>query len=168
MENENLTLAASQLDRTLSFFPRVDGKVSWLFAINTGMLGLSSLNIKPEDLRLWYVGVPATITAITIGVSMFFLYRCSFPHLEGGKASLFYFREIARRTESNYIQEFASASAEQRTRDLLGQVWRNAEILNIKFDAVRISFFLTAVAIIPWCWFLASVSLVHTQVPTVK
>lgn len=167
MSKDQTDAARDQLDRILSFFPRVDGKVSWLFAMNAALLGIGSLNLHPSDLPIWFITLPAVATVLLVSISMFFLYRCSFPHLDGGSDSLVYFREIAARTEATYISKFLAASDEELANDFLGQVWRNSEILKVKFDAVKIAFILTASSLFPWCWFLVAVALVHTQVPAV-
>jgi hypothetical protein len=92
----------------------------------------------------------AAIALLLIGASVWFLYRGAFPQLKGGTASLVYFREIARRTEHQFIEGFKDQTEEQRINDLLGQVWRNSEILTKKFDAMKVSFILVAIAIVPW------------------
>jgi phage protein U len=41
------------------------------------------------------------------------LYRGSFPNLKGGESSLVYFREIAKRREHHFIEEFSAQSDKQ-------------------------------------------------------
>jgi hypothetical protein len=154
--------AEKQLDRILSFFPRVDAKGSFLFALDTGLLALLALNLQPEDFRVWFLIVPAISVLLIVGTSLYFLYRCSFPWLKGGANSLIYFREIAKRTEAKFIDEFIAKTDNDHTRDLLGQVWRNSEILKMKYDAIKISFVLSALALIPWTIFLALAAVAHS------
>ena len=154
--------AERQLDRVLSFFPRVDAKGSFLFALDTGLLALLALNLQPEDFRVWFLIVPAISVLLIVGTSLYFLYRCSFPWLKGGADSLIYFREIAKRTEAKFIDEFIAQTDNAHTRDLLGQVWRNSEILKMKYDAIKISFVLSALALIPWTIFLALAAVAHS------
>jgi hypothetical protein len=45
--------------------------------------------------------------------------------------------EIAKRTESAYVKETRAVNEEQFADDVLGQVWRNSEILAAKFDGVK-------------------------------
>jgi len=85
--------------------------------------------------------------------------------MAGGQQSLIYFREIARRTESSFIDEFVAQEAGVRIKDLLGQVWRNSCILTSKFDSMRWAFILMALSIIPW---VAAVSLFSSQHPGVR
>ena len=64
--------------------------------------------------------------------------------------SLVYFREIASRTESKFIDEFMKQTETDHVKDLLGQVWRNSEILKDKFDYLKTAFVFVALAIPPW------------------
>jgi hypothetical protein len=166
MQNKELRdFAAEQLDRVLGFFGRVDAKASGLFAFDSALLAILCLNIRVDDIDLWYVFVPAVGAVGLLAASLVFTYRSSFPDLAGGNGSLIYFREIAARTEASFIDELTKATDEQITRDLLGQVWRNSEILRMKFDRVKIGFVLAAFALIPWCWFLVAVAVQHGQAP---
>ena len=79
-----------------------------------------------------------------------YLYKQPFPNLEGGTASLVYFREIAKRTEAKFIEEFAKESTAGYVNDLLGQAWRNSVILKDKFDYLRLALIFLAVAIPTW------------------
>ena len=166
--NEVDSDVTKQLDRVLGFFARVESKASFIFALDTGMLALAALNLSSTDLGYWYVDVLAALTLASIVGSLLFLYRCSFPQLKGGTNSLIYFREIAKLTEADFIEKFRSRSEDSHTRDMLGQVWRNAEILKIKFDCLKVAFILTAVALIPWVGLLVSVSILHSHLPLIK
>lgn len=154
--------AKSQLDLVLSFFPRVDAKGNFLFALDTGLLALLAVNFRQDDFRVWFLAAPAICALLVVGTSLYFVYRSTFPALKGGANSLIYFREIARRTEARFIDEFTAQSDDAHTRDLLGQVWRNSEILKIKYDAIKIAFILSALALIPWIIFLGLAAMAHT------
>jgi len=144
------TAALEQLNLILSFFPRVDAKLSVLLAVNTGMLAVLATNTPPPAKLSWLGATAAIIAVLLIAASICFLYQGAFPRLKGGFASLVYFREIALRTEHKFIEDFKGQTEEQRINDLLGQVWRNSEILKQKFDALKIAFILLAIAIVPW------------------
>jgi hypothetical protein len=122
MKPENLLpICQSQLTLVLNFFPRVDSISSVLLAINTGIIT-----------SLWH------------------LYKGAFPRLEGGEGSLIYFREIAKTTEANFVSEFARQDEPTYVNDLLGQVWRNSQILTEKFDHLKKAFWALGLAIVPW------------------
>jgi len=157
--------ARDQLTLVLSFFPRVDAKASAILAINTGMLAVLASNAPPVLNMNVFSYVLAGMTVAMIAGSLWFLYRVAFPALAGGHQSLIYFREIARRTESSYIDEFVAQEEAIRIKDVLGQVWRNSCILTSKFDSLRWAFILMALSIIPW---VTAVSLFSSQHPGVR
>jgi len=163
---EHREFAEGQLDRVLGFFPRVDAKASAIFAIDTALLALLCLNLHLSDLTTWLVA-PAIVAALIVTVSLYFVFVCSFPHLAGGEDSLIYFREIAKRTETTYIDQARKSGEDALLKDILGQVWRNSKILKIKFDAVKSATILTLIALVPWLFFLAASATYHGQVPTV-
>jgi hypothetical protein len=151
MKLENLPAAAKdELNLVLSFFSRVDAKLSVVLAIDTGMLAVMGTDAPPLKDLTWAMLAVGLVALVLLGASIFFLYRGAFPSLKGGNASLVYFREIAGRTEHQFIQDFKQQPDDDYANDILGQVWRNSEILKAKFDALRIAFTLLAVAIIPW------------------
>lgn len=163
-----IEVADRQLDRILEFFPRVESKASLLFAIDTGMLAVLALNITKADLVIWYLATSAVLALGFIAASFWYLYKCAFPNLDGGAASLVYFREIAGKTEANYIDQFQKQTTDTYVRDLLGQVWRNSEILRMKFDYLKIAFILTAVALVPWVAFLVLATIEHAKTPVIN
>ena len=160
--------ASGQLDRVLGFFARVEAKASFIFAVDSSILGLTALNFRPGDLTTWYIVLPATVTTLLIFASLFFVYRCSFPTLKGGSSSIVYFQEIAKRREAEYLEQFEQADEKSLTRDFAAQVWRNSEILSMKFRAIKIAFILTALALVPWFALLAASAIVHPAVTVGK
>jgi hypothetical protein len=146
--DRNVT-ASKQLDLVLSFFVRVDGRLSVLLGVNVGMLGVLAVNAPP--VREWrghhfLLAIPVLL----IGASLFQVHHAYFPQLEGGNGSLIYFREIAKRTETQYAEQFRAASDDAFLKDLLSQIWRNSQILNKKFERLRVAFDLVAWALVPW------------------
>ena len=159
-----LDLAKDQLDRVLGFFSRVDAKSSIVLAIDTAMLAFLFAQAPALDqLQGWIMLTPA-ITLILLTVSMGYLYKQGAPSLNGGHQSLIYFREIANRTEANYIDEFIATSEEKYLKDILGQIWRNSEILKEKFDHLESALTALGLAILPW---IISIALFATRVAPV-
>ncbi len=137
-------------DKVLSFIPRVDAKISTLLAINTGMLALLGSNMPALDLfKEWYMFVPI-LPLISVSATLYFLYQSSYPSLHGGQSSLIYFREICKRTESNFMKEFQAQTEEDFAKDIMGQTWRNAEIASKKYQTIKNAFVCTALTIVPW------------------
>jgi hypothetical protein len=151
MKNELLLdTARNQLNLVLSFFSRVDAKASVVLAVNTGMAGyLASKFPSPSTVSRFEVIVGLAVFVL-IGLSLWHLYKVAFPNLVGGHQSLVYFREIAQRTEAKYIDEFSTQSESELAKDLLGQAWRNSEILTQKFSHLKSAFLFMAIALFPW------------------
>jgi hypothetical protein len=150
MDHKHLSeAAASQLDRVLAFFPRADAKGSVLLAVDTGMLAVLASNSPPSASFDWWILI-ALLPLLLLGISLWHLYMGAFPSLKGGHDSLIYFREIAKRTESRFIDEWVTLSEEAHLKDLLSQAWRNSEILKTKFDHISAAFNWMALAILPW------------------
>lgn len=151
MEQKTLLSAAhDELGLVLSFFSRVDAKASVILAVNTGMVGYLSAHLPSlESMRWWEFLAPAC-TIVLLASSFWYLYKGAFPQTKGGHGSLVYFREVAGRTETKFIDEFMSQQEAGYTKDLLGQAWRNSEILRQKFEDVKYAFILMAIAVLPW------------------
>ncbi|MEQ1695746.1 MAG: Pycsar system effector family protein [Hyphomicrobiaceae bacterium] len=156
-----LDIAAKQLDRLLAFSPRVETKIAAVFAVDVAMLALLAMNANATDVKQAHLVALDTIVVIALAASIWFLCRATFPQLEGGGSSLVYFREIAGRTEVNFIKEMRDVDADQYTDDLLRQVWRNAEILTTKFEGMRNAFICTTLAVPFWFTALLIASIHH-------
>ena len=143
-------VASEQLNRVLGFFPRVDGKASGLFAINSTMLGVLAARFDPTDLAEWYTSLSAALTVAALIYSFAQLYLCAYPQLKGGGGSYVYFQSIAARTESNFVDDFVKLDEKEWLRDLTAQIWRNSEILSAKYAALKHAFITTLIALIPW------------------
>jgi hypothetical protein len=150
MDQNHLSEAAAvQLDRVLAFFPRADAKGSVLLAVDTGMLAVLASNLPPSSSFDWKILI-TLLPVLLIGLSLWHLYMGAFPNLKGGHDSLIYFREISKRTESKFIEEFVAQTDEAYLEDLLSQVWRNSEILKEKFNHISSAFDWMTLAILPW------------------
>lgn len=163
MENKELIqITQDQLNRVLGFFSRADAKASVLLAVDTSMLALLAANapsVKSFHWHLLFVLLPVSL----IGGSLWHLYRGAFPSLEGGRDSLIYFREIAKRTESKFVDEFVAQKEDSYIKDMLGQIWRNSEILKEKFDHLSSAFNWLALALLPWAVALAMFVVANTE-----
>jgi hypothetical protein len=157
-EEDRLKAARDQLNLVLSFFSRVDTKLSVVLGANVGMLGVLFTRVTAVGTAtfppyvLWGLIV---IFLAALGVSSYHLYNGSFPSLDGGARSLVYFREIAARGEHDFIVAFSRLSSSSLTEDLLSQSWRNSVILTHKFSSLRRAYVWSAFSIIPWALSLA-------------
>jgi hypothetical protein len=160
MEPQQLTSACQdQLKLVLSFFGRVDAKSSVVLAVDTGMLGYLATHIPPLNSLQWWEPISPVLAFCLLGVSFVYLYKGAFPTLSGGHVSLIYFAEIAKRTESKFIDQFLEQDEPGYQKELLGQVWRNSEILRTKFRCVKTAFIFLAWAALPWTVALVSFAL---------
>jgi Family of unknown function (DUF5706) len=148
-------VAKDELNLVLSFFSRVDAKASVVLAVDTGMAGyLASRMPAASALLRWPMLIPL-LAFVLIGISIWHLYKGAFPNLVGGNQSLVYFREVAKRTEAKFLDEFIAQDESTLAKDLLGQAWRNAEILVEKFNHLKCAFVFMALAVFPWVVSLA-------------
>jgi hypothetical protein len=149
------SVAKDQLDLVLSFFSRVDAKASVVLAVDTAMAGYLAARLpSPKILPYWQAWLPLLAFAL-LGISFWSLYKGAFPNLTGGNQSLTYFSEIAKRTEARFIDQFSTQSETDHAKDMLGQVWRNSEILVEKFNHLKRAFVFMALALVPWVVSLA-------------
>lgn len=99
------------------------------------------------------------ITILCIAGSLIYWYKATFPQLDGGQHSVVYFKEIAQRTEQKFIDEYKKQTEEEWMHDVLGQAWRNSQILDAKYKALKVSLILLSVALIPWVTALAMIAI---------
>lgn len=166
-----IDLTRDQLNRLLCFFPRVNAKISVLLSVAIAMLALLASMAPLKELQ--WNSRPALIAFVAlalIALSLFLLYQASFPRLAGGRRSLLYFREIAKRKETAFIADFNEQSEESYLKDLLAQVWRNSEILKQKYDYIKYSFTVLLCAFPPWLLALSMFASLNSdpQTPLLK
>ncbi|TPK83416.1 hypothetical protein FJ936_21000 [Mesorhizobium sp. B2-4-13] len=128
-------------------------------------MAFAAVNLAIDGLKTWWVGMPAFVFIVCVVWTVANLYRCTFPHLEGGHASLIYFKEIAKLTEGDYLQKYGSIDEAALKRDLMGQIWRNSEILGLKYDYLKQATLAVMIAILPWFLLLLGTSYVHWKLP---
>jgi hypothetical protein len=151
--------ALGQLDRVMGFYPRVESKASFLFAIDLAMIG--SIGVAfPVHSALSPRGFAAISATLLLVISLWHLYRAFHPHLKGtAQRSLVYFGDIAAGSADEYRAQLGSTSDETLLEDLSCQIWRNSEILSIKFAKVEVAFILTAISVLPWFVFLIAIAI---------
>ena len=69
----------------------------------------------------------------------------------------------SRSDNSESLHSVHRSDRERCAKDVLGQVWRNSEILKQKFDALKVAFILMAIAIFPWVVAVAMFSAVSAD-----
>lgn len=154
-----------QLDRLMQFFPRVDNKVSALFAVTTGQVAIAALNLTSADMKIAWVYVSAALFFLCAAAVILCLYNCAYPHLDGGHGSLIYFGEIAKLREAEYSDKMKAVTADQWRQDAVCQVWRNSEILSKKYGSLKKATRLASLSVLPWGVMLLATSLQHGALP---
>jgi len=163
-----LEAAERQLALIQSFHPRIDTKVSAIFAISSVQIAVATLNVSISDLSKWWVAIPAGVfVCLAIGIH-WMLYQCTYPHLTGGTKSLTYFGEIAKRTEYDFVKEYLSLSASDLYHDLAKQIWRNSEIVSAKYRSLKHATILLIASLAPWALLLLALSVSYGRVPLIN
>lgn len=154
------SVATNQLQLVLGFFSRVESRLALLLGVDLSMLALLA-STAPPAAKLDSRALLALLPALFILASLYHIWHGFFPQLEGGKLddrggqSLVFFGTIAKRKEAAFVQEFRGQSEDTYIRDVLGQVWRNADILSQKFEHLKSGFLWMLVAVVPWIVVLA-------------
>lgn len=165
---KDIDVIQRQLDRVLGFFPRVEARINALFGVNTLILVIAAVNLSAGDLVLWYVTLPGGLLIVSLVTSYYHLFKANFPDDNGGEGSLIFFKQIQQRSEPNYITEFLTCDEEKFRNDLLGQIWRNACILCVKYTRVKQAILVTAISVAPFVVFLIATATVHGRIPLLK
>jgi hypothetical protein len=147
--------AKDQLNLILSFFPRVDTKLSVVLGVDVGMLGLLMSKAPPalNGLTGWAIPALALFGAAMI-LSLYRLYRGAFPDIENTGASLVFFGDIAKLKMADFLADYSKQSTDELADALLGQAWRNAVILSDKFSNLKSAYRATVLGIAPWIFCL--------------
>jgi len=145
--------AREHLALVLSFFPRVESQINILVTLEVVMVGyLMSRMPKPSA---WAdVTICSRLLLVTTGAaflaSLLLLYFASFPNLRGGENSMIYFRAIAARTEQAFSEEYARLESDALVPDLSEQIWRNSQILILKYARLKYAFICFGGAAVAW------------------
>jgi hypothetical protein len=166
-DEADLKDARDQLGTVLGFFSRVDAKLSTVLAIDTAMLASLSASVPPVQRVSPWMAIAPVISAGLLVASYVYLYLGGFPNVKGGHHSMVFFKEIAACTESKFIEEYSNQTPDSLRRDVLGQVWRNSEILVEKYRSLPLAFVCMAVGAIPWSISLALFAMSRANVQVV-
>jgi cytochrome oxidase assembly protein ShyY1 len=94
--------------------------------------------------------------------------KAAAPSHQAGHDSLVYVREIAKSTESKYVDEFTAQFEQAYLKDILSQVWRNSQLLKEKFDHISVAFNWMALAIVLWVAILVVLAIYYPARTNVK
>lgn len=145
----SLEATERQFDRIQAFFPRIDSKVSSIFAIASGEMAVASF-VSVKNLHAWWMLIPGSLFLGAIGWTVYNLYRCTFPTLKRSPDSLIYFNEIIELDREEYVQRLTSASEEELKRDFARQTWHTSLIASKKFWYLKHATLGAMISLIPW------------------
>ena len=153
----SLEVAERQFERIQQFFPRIDSKVSAIFAIASSQMAVASF-MSPKNLGSWWMIIPAVLFAVAIGWTVYNLYRCTFPHMKPSPDSLIYFNEIIQLKREEFVERYANASEDELMRDFARQTWHTSMIAAAKFKYLKQATVAAMLSLIPWGWLLLASS----------
>ena len=145
----SLEATERQFDRVQAFFPRIDSKVSSIFAIASGEMAVASF-ISLKNLHRWWMLAPGFLFLGAVGWTVYNLYRCTFPTLKRSPDSLVYFNEIIDLDREEFVDRFTSASEEELKRDFARQTWQTSCIAAKKFAYLKQATMAAMLSLIPW------------------
>jgi hypothetical protein len=145
----SLEATERQFDRIQAFFPRIDSKVSSIFAIASGELAVASF-MSLKNLHSWWMLLPGSLFLAAIAWTVYNLYRCTFPSLGRSADSLIYFNEIKQLKRDVFVERFLSASEEDLKRDFVLQTWQTSVIAAKKFAYLKQATLAAMLSLIPW------------------
>jgi Family of unknown function (DUF5706) len=151
----SLEATERQFDRIQAFFPRIDSKVSSIFAIASGELAVASF-MSLKNLHSWWMLVPGGLFLAAIGWTVYNLYRCTFPSLDRSADSLVYFNEIVQLDREVFIERFLGASEDQLKRDFALQTWQTSCIAAKKFAYLKQATLAAMLSLVPWAALLVA------------
>ncbi|UYY79576.1 Pycsar system effector family protein [Sphingomonas sp. R1] len=167
-DTERLNFALGHLDRIQALQGRVENRGAALLALNLAMASITAANLTRPILATLWAGV-ALLALAAIGVAFVSLIMVSYSHLANKvRPSLLFFGDIARIESDVYISQAKGASTEDLVEDALCQIWRNSEILMLKFARTQRAFVATCCAIILWMGFLLGVMVQTGALPMLK
>lgn len=154
-----LPFALAQLDRLMTFFPRVDAKATYLFTLNLALLGLTAVNFPYRD-PASAGGVVGALAVMLTLISCISLYRAFIPTLKGSviRQSVLFFGAIADHTTADYTARLRGMTEDELLDDAACQIHRNAEILSQKFGHVQIASLISTFSAATFVIFVALVA----------
>lgn len=167
-DTERLNFALGQLDRTQAFHGRVESRVAALLALNLAMASITAVNLTKPILSTWWAGV-ALLALAAMGVAFVCLILVSYSHLANKvRPSLLFFGDISRVKSDVYLSQAKAASTADLIEDAFCQIWRNSEILTVKFARTQRAFLATCFGIVLWMGFLLGVTVQTGTLPMLK
>jgi hypothetical protein len=148
--DKQIEVAEKNLQRTLEWISRFDGRAPLVLGLDTGMVAVLSGLAPP--LQKWTNTIIATlsITLILLSAGLLAIYFAGYPRTKGSDQSLIYFGSIAFLSLTEYQQKSASLTQKVYLDDLLQQCHRNSEIVEKKFSLLKWAYRFLFAALPAW------------------
>lgn len=158
---DTIRFLESNLMRQLAWIVAADKKASFVFAVNTAMLGVLAA-ICPVNIESWESasGVFASVTALLSLFCFGYLVASAFPRTSGPERSLIFFGRIAGLTADQYHNGVGELDDARYIRDLSDQTHRNAQIACRKYGLVQRASLFLFLAVPNW---LLTILLLYSQ-----
>jgi len=142
--------AENNLQRNLDWVGRHDTRIAFATGISLAMLGILTNASASIVTWTWNIYAVFGLTAFLLFISLTLVYFSQYPKTESRNASLIFFDTVSALKCDDFKKKFKEMSDEDYLEDLLSQVHINAEILSKKFNYLKVSLRLLAVATFPW------------------
>ncbi len=154
-QSDRVSAAWQKLHLVLSFFPRVDAKLSVVHGINLGLSAILVTLIPRLEHFTLGIAVLSAAFIVPLAISFWYVWWGHFPNLHGGHGSLIYFGSISRMSQDEFRGACAERTLADMENDLLNQCWRNSQILDSKFSSLRRAYLAALIALVPWLVLIA-------------
>jgi len=148
---DEIAFLEGNLARQLGWIAAADAKATFVFAVDTAMLGVLAA-VSPRSACEWEL-VPALVASLTVALllaSLSSLCFATFPRTKGPKRSLIYFGGVATQSREKFAEAVSQFSVPAYAADLAAQCHRNAEIAACKFRWVRRALASVFLSVLPW------------------
>ena len=150
----------TSLSRLVTQGQSADARAGMILSTNIAMMGalVAALSAsRAGDLSGF--GVFMVVVALALGaVSIGQVAYAAFPRTSKASETVLFFGALANLSHAAYDQQMRSMTADSYLDDLTRQCHAVAQIVTMKFRAVRMAFILLFAAIIPWMVAVAAVS----------
>lgn len=137
---KQISRAEANLERQLEWVSRHDGKVNFVFALDTALFGALAAVLDPVPSWSALQGVCAALAVVFLGASLVPIIITTVPRTTAPTASLIFFGEVGKLDPAQYSQRWRDQSDESYLEDLLAQCHVNSKILVSKFENLKISY----------------------------
>lgn len=138
------------LDRQLSWIDKSDIRLAFIAPLSLAML--ASLASKTPVITEWSIAIWMWLLFSTffLFLTLIFCVCATFPRTDGKKDSVVFFGEIIKKDIDTFADEILIITEADVLKDLVYQIYINAEIASIKYGWIQKSLFTLILASVFW------------------